>query len=97
MGNKPYRNSQYRIFVASHRCSVCGGNYGVVPHHHQEEGQGIMGGKVGDDRCVPLCFYCHNKYHSVGRSSFKRMYPWWNPERIINAMQREWRNKNGGG
>ena len=55
---KPYRSKAYRLFVASNNCCICGSNYGVVPHH---AGTGGMSTKIGDDYCVPLCFYCHEE------------------------------------
>lgn len=55
---KPWRSKQYRLFVASKPCCICGSTYGVIPHHSKTGG---MSTKCGDDLCVPLCFFCHEK------------------------------------
>lgn len=64
---KPFRSAKYRAWVASVGCCVCGKNPAVA-HHHQKKGTGVMGGKTGDDNCVPLCVYHHAEVHQQGRS-----------------------------
>jgi len=51
----------YRKWVAmEHPCMICGSEgEDRHPHHWQGLGEGIMGGKVPDHRCVPLCAKHH--------------------------------------
>ena len=82
----------YRRFVASYPCCHCL-KMGSDPHHHQEPGEGCMGGKVGDDKCLPLCSRCHRDVHDYGRE----VWELWGikPLEVIAFMQDAWWNKFG--
>lgn len=62
---KPWRSAKYRRFVASLPCCICGAASNA--HHEAEEAQGTMGGKCGDERCIPLCPRHHADRHLLGR------------------------------
>ena len=91
---KPHRFASipYRRFVASYPCCHCL-KMGSDPHHHQEPGEGVIGGKVGDDKCVPLCFACHRDIHQYGRG----VWDMWgiHPVEVIAYMQESWWQKFG--
>jgi hypothetical protein len=91
---KPHRWSYppYRRFVASYPCCHCT-KMGAEPHHHQEPGEGCTGGKVGDEKCVPLCHVCHRDVHQYGRG----VWELWgvDPVEVIAFMQQQWWLKFG--
>ena len=89
---KPWRSEKYRRFVASLPCGVCNSK-NVQAHHEQRIGEGVMGGKVSDERCIPLC--CK---HHANRHTFSRVF--WSvclidPEQIIAQTQAEWVKRGG--
>jgi len=63
----------YRKWVAmEHPCMICGSEGDDRhPHHWQEEGQGIMGGKVPDYQCVTLCHNHHSGPDGIHASSLE--------------------------
>lgn len=89
---KPFRSPKYRKWILTLPCVVCG-----IPsahaHHEQAPGHGTMGGKCGDDRCLPLCACHHDERHRKGRSVWKR----WGiePERIIKRIWGVWEKITG--
>lgn len=91
---KPHRwaHPPYRRFVASYPCCHCV-KMGAEPHHHQEPGEGCTGGKVGDEKCVPLCHVCHRDIHQYGRG----VWDMWgvDPVEVIAFMQQQWWLKFG--
>lgn len=52
----------YRAFARDRACMACGhsGDGSVVLAHISRGGNGIMGGKAGDDESLWLCSQCHN-------------------------------------
>lgn len=91
---KPWRNEKYRRLVASQPCCVPGcGRVDVQCHHEQEEDQGGMGTKAGDDRGTPLCCGHHDRRTRESRAVWEE----WgvDPEEVIVWMQREWVRKGG--
>jgi len=58
---------RYREWVAlEHPCMICGSEgEDRHPHHWQEKGDGVMGGKVPDYQCVPLCAKHHTGNEGV--------------------------------
>lgn len=82
----------YRRFVASYPCCHCL-KMGSDPHHHQEPGEGCIGYKVGDEKCIPLCFKCHRDIHQYGRG----VWEMWGikPVEAIAFMQESWWQKFG--
>jgi predicted HNH restriction endonuclease len=48
-----------------------------------------MGGKVGDENCIPLCPRCHVTIHNNRRDSFA------NPAQAVQMMQAAWERKHG--
>lgn len=89
---KPVKDEAFKAFVRAKKCSVCGKRE-VVAHHHPEKGKSVMGGKVSDRRCIPFCLDHHEEYHRIGRETFARKYPWWRPEELIEALNREYDNR----
>lgn len=60
-----FRSKKYTNWVATLNCARCHiRDETVIPHHLIGVGDGIMGGKAGDDLAVPLCFRCHQYIHS---------------------------------
>jgi hypothetical protein len=55
---KPIRDRGYLEWVRTLPCLCCG-VLGVEAHHQAKTGHGTMGGKPGDDRCLPLCVFHH--------------------------------------
>lgn len=89
----PWRSKKYREFVAGHPCVICGAMDGtVVPHHVRISGDGISQ-KPGEDRCIPLCFFCHDMVHRKGNVVFGI-----NPIDIAMKFKQEWDDgKKGSG
>jgi hypothetical protein len=86
---KPVKDEKFKVFVRTKKCSVCG-KRGAVAHHQSEKGKSVMGGKVSDRRCLPFCPDHHEEYHRIGRETFARKHPRWNPEGLIGALNREY-------
>lgn len=66
-------------FVRGFECSalgrcdhVCGGR--VEAHHVRAGGNGGVGLKCDDSRCVPLCSVAHKELHDKGHDTFERKY-----------------------
>ena len=55
---KPVRSKKYLAFIRTHLCAVC--NSILTEAAHQNLGSGIMGGKVSDLQCIPLCKTHHH-------------------------------------
>ena len=66
--SKPWRSERYRQWIRSLPCLICGTQPAGHAHHEQQEGNGVMGDKCGDDRCLPLCWHHHRNRHDKGRS-----------------------------
>ena len=65
----------YIEWLKTRNCSMCGKSktdtLDIVPHHLTIPGIGNMvGGKPLDLVAVPLCVYCHERVHRVGRKTF---------------------------
>ena len=63
--DKTYRSEEYKAYIRTLPCIVCGGN--AEPHHE-------VGGKPkGSDLfCIPLCRQHHWAYGSLGQETFWR-------------------------
>lgn len=61
-------DTDYKTFIRSLPCLICGKN-GSVHHHESLEGSG-MGMKCNDKEAIPLCVECHHQRHHIGRSTF---------------------------
>lgn len=73
---KPVRSKKYLKWLSTLPCANCGAeNDTIVPHHVIGVGNGIMGGKAGDDEAVPLCYICHADIHSAG-SDKSQQWEW---------------------
>lgn len=79
------RSPAHLAWVREHFCAasfmslgyiVVGGLcHGRIEAHHAElPGEGAMGIKPGDDRCVPLCGKHHEEGHRIGWKSFEEKY-----------------------
>lgn len=91
--SKPWRSEKYRKWIADKPCSVCG-RTPSDPHHYEFDGQGVMGGKVSDEQCIPLCHVHHREFHDKGKKSFHAKYPYWHPEGFMARYRQEWAQKN---
>ena len=68
------------MFVAEYPCLICGSDSVQVAHiRHLPSGNVGMSSK-NDMYCVPLCFACHSKQHSMNERKF-----WENS--LINPME----------
>jgi len=70
---QPVRSRHYLAWIRTKPCAYCGRRYGIQAAH-QGLGEGIMGGKVSDLRCVPLCHDCHRAEHAQGHDTFWQGY-----------------------
>lgn len=70
---KPWRSPQYRAWIASKSCAVCGKTPAGNAHHAKTGG---MGTKCDDKFCVPLCgpFGHHDEIHRIGKKTFEAKY-----------------------
>jgi hypothetical protein len=84
---KPVRNRDYRLFVASQPCCVCGQNWKIEtchtgPHAHSQ--------KACDLKCIPLCEMDHRtgKYalDKLGSEGFEQHWGISIPK-VIATMQ----------
>lgn len=55
---KRIKSEKYKAWVRKLPCVICG-NIQTDPHHQQKKGEGKMGGKADDTRCIPLCLAHH--------------------------------------
>ena len=67
---KTIRDAKYKDFIRSQPCLVC-----IAPprsmHHHEPINYGSGTGTKGpDNEALPLCVFCHNERHYVGRETF---------------------------
>ena len=62
-----YRSKNYREYIATHACWICG--QGPAEAAHSTLGRGGIAIKVSDSQCLPECGDCHRvKKHMQGRS-----------------------------
>ncbi len=52
-------------------CYACAGHRFVEAHHIRECFPRTMGVRIGDDKVVPLCPYCHARLHQNSRTFWK--------------------------
>jgi DNA recombination protein Rad52 len=81
--HKRIRNKEYRRFVASLPCLVCG-RAPSHAHHIRFAEPRALGLKVGDDWVVPLCYTHHRSVHQVGREQ-----DWWQTKGINPLAEAE--------
>lgn len=61
------RVPEYRAWLATQACCVCGKTAGVVGHHVETGGAGTKGSDLLE---VPLCPGCHRNVHDHGAERF---------------------------
>lgn len=66
------RSEAYKSWIRSLPCLCC--LKPSEPHHEPAEGQGGMGMKSSDYRCIPLCSYHHRERHQIGKHTFARKW-----------------------
>ena len=72
---KPIRDPKFLAKVRKMTCLVqqdgkhCNGRP-VEAHHLTSVGCGVMGGKAGDDKVLPLCRLHHRTLHNIGEKTF---------------------------
>lgn len=91
---KPVKSKKYMQFIREQTCMICMQHKGECdPHHHQKKGEGGMGTKCSDLRCVPLCHRHHNDIHTMGKQSFMRHFGLeeTNFEHAIQYYNEKWR------
>lgn len=81
--HKRIRNKDYRRFVATLPCLVCG-RVPSHPHHVRFAQPRVLGMKVGDDWVVPLCYMHHRSVHQVGHEQ-----DWWQAKGIDPLAEAE--------
>lgn len=67
-----WQSRKYLDWISSQPCCICQRPGPNDPHHYQARGEGIMGGKVSDDKAVPLCHEHHLSVHNNGRNIWLR-------------------------
>lgn len=92
--DKIYRSEEYKAYVRTLPCIVCGGN--AEPHHEIGGGMGIKG---PDLFCIPLCRGCHQERHSKGVLTFWNDYylitPMGRWQAIAETLAKVWEMKHG--
>ena len=76
---KPIKDRNYLKFLSEKKCLYCG-EPAVSPHHIRVghgDGQGSMGRRPDDYRCIPSCFKCHRALHGTDKGRLK-----WMTERV---------------
>lgn len=84
---KPIRDPKRLAFCRELPCSCCGATEGIQAHHEARKGDKAMGGKVGDDFTLPLCWRCHRLRHDHGRDTFWQGV---DVEGLIERVNRAW-------
>lgn len=89
-----YRSENYREYIATHYCWVCG--QGPTEAAHSTLGRGGTATKAPDSQCLPECVECHRiKKHIQGRSpqaiAVKEMVI----EFILKYIEREYKAVDG--
>lgn len=85
----PYTSLEYKAFVATLPCCICGiDNDTVVAHHSTTKGAG-----GGDDTCIPLDHFHHNAFHQKGRKTFAKFYSV-NIDELVKQTQEAWEEHN---
>lgn len=70
------RSRRHRHWIACWRCIVCSDGFPIFEGYpvsqaaHVRMGQGGMGLKPSDDRCLPLCVEHHRRQHAMGEARF---------------------------
>ena len=57
------RSPKHRKFIRALPCCVCGAGNLTEAAHISHGGNKGVALKTGDDRIVPLCFWCHRRQH----------------------------------
>ena len=93
---KPWRSKKYMEWVSSQPCCIIGTPGPNDPHHENIPGHGTMGGKCGDDRCVPLAHHLHVEMETPGnsREAFWKKYRK-DPDKIIGALNAKFIREGG--
>lgn len=91
------RSVKYLNYISTLSCIIKmdGENCNGAPvdaHHLTCIGEGIMGGKVGDDKVLPVCRLHHGALHKIGEKAFWRI---WGISPIEEA-RKLWKNFNKG-
>ena len=91
----PERDEKYKVWIRKQPCEKCRAVGYSVAHHQPKRGESVMGGKVSDRRCIPLCrphyfngelVSCHSAFHQVS-------WPFWgnrDVEKIILRLNKEY-------
>lgn len=66
---RPQRNRDYREFIKSHPCEICGQNWLVDPCH---VGPHALSRKACDLTCIPLCRRHHDQYDADPKAFAER-------------------------
>jgi hypothetical protein len=88
---KKFRSEKYKKFIRQKDCFFCD-KPGPSDAHHESLDGGTMGGKPGDDTCLPLCRICHRKRHDKWPDEFWGDINWQYERKRLN---KEYENKTG--
>ena len=90
----PPRDSQYRAWIRTLPCAVCGSRWSIEAAHTGSDGG--MSQKASDHSCMPLCKDCHTAgrfaYHRIGREEFERRFGV-NLGLLVRALNVAWRGR----
>jgi hypothetical protein len=83
---KRFRSEEYLEFIRLRECCSCGAPGPSDPHHERklDPGRPIMGGKISDFNCVPLCRICHIQQQTGFGMDILELY------QSAFALLREW-------
>ena len=94
--NKRFRNANYLSWIRTQPCIVTDMDFtqtDMVAHHVRMGGDGGMGLKPSDYRCLPLTAYQHVKLHSMVEKGYYDMFELAVDKLMISLMLRYIRNE----
>jgi len=93
--DKPARSRKYMDWIITQPCCLTGmlpnDIHGCDPHHVNGKGQGTMGGKPFDSRCIPIAHFLHCEMNQPGsseRAVFERFGV--DAEEVVREMRERW-------
>ena len=90
---KKGKDSSYKEWIKGLAC-VISCKPDPDPHHVNERGYGVMGGKADDLRLIPLSHEYHVELHNIGRDTFEKKYNL-SYEQIINDLNNAYIEEGG--
>jgi Protein of unknown function (DUF968) len=96
--NKRFRNANYLSWIRTQPCVVTDMDFtqtDMVAHHVRLGGDGGMGLKPSDYRCIPLTAFQHVKLHAMVESEYYKMFELSVEKLMISLMIKYIRTQRG--